>query len=170
MRAIAALAFFAFTGPAIAASLPMANGYGALDAPRDIDPLTLARRFCDARIAGDMSPLEKFFAPKLSRLLAQTPSAKVAWQTFPDHPASCEAKILNGFDDTVGVLVELTYFADARHWADTLNLERTPDAGCSTMCSTKAAAICASVSSTPRHNSRRVQPLGGIGLEGTLGV
>ena len=126
MRAIAALAFFAFTGPAIAASLPMANGYGALDAPRDIDPLTLARRFCDARIAGDMSPLEKFFAPKLSRLLAQTPAAKVAWQTFPDHPASCEAKIINCFADTVGALAELTYFSAVRNGADSLKLEPTP--------------------------------------------
>ena len=133
-----------------------------------VSSLALPARAEDGMVTLKAEQIGQVFC--LSRLLAQTPAAKVAWQTFPDHPASCEAKILNGFDDTVGVLVELTYFADARHWADTLNLERTPDAGCSTMCSTKAAAICASVSSTPRHNSRRVQPLGGIGLEGTLGV
>ena len=127
MRTLTTLAFLALAAPAVAASLPMANGYGALDAPRDTDPLTLAQQFCDARISGDMSALEKFFAPKLVRLLAETPPASVPWQTFPDHPKSCEATILNGFDDTVGVLVEITYLADARRWADTLNLERTPD-------------------------------------------
>jgi hypothetical protein len=105
----------------------MANGYGALDAPRDTDPLTLARLFCDARMSGDMSPLEKFFAPKLTKLLATAPAAAVPWQTFPDHPQSCEPQIINGYDDTVGVLVEVTYLADTRKWADILNLERTPD-------------------------------------------
>jgi hypothetical protein len=127
MRALATLAVLVFAAPVAAASLPMANGYGALDAPRDTDPLTLAQQFCTARISGDMSPLEKFFAPKLVRLLAETPPGSVPWQAFPDRPESCKATILNGYDDTVGVLVELTYLADARRWADTLNLERTPD-------------------------------------------
>jgi hypothetical protein len=106
----------------------MANGYGAIDAPRDTNPLALAQLFCSARISGDMSPLERFLAPKLIKLLAETPAGSVIpWQTYPDHPQSCEAKVLNGFDNTVGVLVEVTYMADARKWADTLNFERTPD-------------------------------------------
>jgi hypothetical protein len=117
----------ALIGPASAVSLPMANGYGAIDAPRDIDPLALAQLFCDARITGDMSPLQKFFAPKLSRLLTEAPAAAIPWQTFPDRPQSCELKVVNGYDDTIGVMVEVTYMADARKWADTLNLERTPD-------------------------------------------
>ena len=129
MRPLLALTLSVFlVGSAAAASLPMANGYGAIDAPRDTDPLTLAQLFCNARISGDMAPLQKFFAPKLTKLLAETPTdVAIPWQAFPDQPQSCEAKILNGFDDTIGVLVEVTYMADARKWADTLNLERTPD-------------------------------------------
>lgn len=127
MRVLAAIAFLVLTGPATAASVPLGNGYGAIDAPRNTDPLTLARLFCTARMAGDMSALRGFFAPKLDRLLAETPPNEVAWQTFPDRPKGCEAKVLNGFDDTVGVLVEIAYTADARKWSDTLNLERTPD-------------------------------------------
>jgi hypothetical protein len=128
MRTLAPLAFLALAVPAAAAtSLPMGNGYGAIDAPRDTDPLALAQLFCEARISGDMSPLQKFFAPKLVHLLAETPADKVAWQTFPDHPQRCETRVLNGFDDTIGVMVEITYLADAHKWADTLNLERTPD-------------------------------------------
>lgn len=127
MRVLATLAFFALAAPAAAVSLPMANGYGAIDAPRDTDPLTLAQQFCAARISGDMSPLAKFFAPKLVRLLAEAAPASVPWQTFPDRPTSCEASIVNGFDDTVGVLVEITYLADTHRWSDTLNLERTPN-------------------------------------------
>jgi hypothetical protein len=127
MRALATLAFLALAAPVAAASLPMANGYGAIDAPRDTDPLTLAQLFCQARIAGDMSGLEKFFAPKLVQLLAETPPDTVDWQTFPDHPLACEPKVVNGFDDTIGVIVEVAYTADGRTWADQLNLERTPD-------------------------------------------
>ncbi len=126
MRTLAALAFLVLTAPVCAASLPMANGYGAIDAPRDTDPLTLAQLFCNARIAGDMSALEKFYAPKLVRLLAETPPDKVQWQTFPDHPQACQPKVLNGFNNTVGVIVEIAYTAAGRTWADQLNLERTP--------------------------------------------
>jgi hypothetical protein len=127
MRTLATLAFLALAVPAAATSLPMGNGYGAIDAPRDTDPLSLAQLFCEARISGDMAPLQKFFAPKLVHLLAETPPDKVAWQTLPDRPQRCEARVLNGFDDTIGVMVEITYLADAHKWADTLNLERTPD-------------------------------------------
>ena len=128
MRYLLALALITLTLPAAAVSLPLGNGYGAIDAPRDTHPLALARLFCNARINDDMAPLQPFFAPKLTNLLADTAAgAPIPWQSFPDHPQSCEAKILNGFDNTVGVLVELTYTADARKWADTLNFERTPD-------------------------------------------
>ncbi|MEO7223324.1 MAG: hypothetical protein ABIY37_12700 [Devosia sp.] len=128
MRPLLALALFAaLAGSATAASLPMANGYGAIDAPRNTDPVTLAQLFCAARISGDMAPLQEFFAPKLTKLLAETPAAAIPWQSYPDHPQSCAVTVLNGFDDTVGVIVEVAYTAAARTWADQLNLERTPD-------------------------------------------
>ena len=47
MRMLVPLAFLVLATPAAAVSLPMANGYGALDAPRDTDPLTLGQLFCD---------------------------------------------------------------------------------------------------------------------------
>ena len=127
MRTLAALAFLALAGSATAASLPMANGYGAIDAPRDTDPLTLARLFCNARISGDMTPLQGFFAPKLTKLLAGAPAAAIPWQTYPDRPDTCVVTVVNGYDDTVGVIVEVAYAATARTWVDQLNLERTPD-------------------------------------------
>jgi hypothetical protein len=127
MRLLVPLAFLILAAPAAAASLPMANGYGAIDAPRDIDPLRLGQLFCDARINGDMSALEAFYAPKLVRLLAGTPPDKVDWQAFPDHPKSCAVSIVNGYDDTIGVIVEVAYSAPGRSWRDQLNLERTPD-------------------------------------------
>jgi hypothetical protein len=127
MRTLTTLAFLALVAPATAASLPMANGYGAIDAPRDTDPLTLAQLFCDARISGDMTPLQQFLAPKLTRLLAETPATSVPWQTFPDHPQSCTLSVVNGFDNTVGVIIEVAYKSAGRTWADRLNLERTPD-------------------------------------------
>ena len=105
MRMLVPLAFLVLATPAAAVSLPMANGYGALDAPRDTDPLTLGQLFCNARIAGDMSPLEKFYAPKLTKLLQG--ASVVQWQTYPDTPQSCAVSIVNGFDDTVGVIVEV---------------------------------------------------------------
>jgi hypothetical protein len=125
MRMLVPLAFLVLATPAAAVSLPMANGYGALDAPRDTDPLTLGQLFCNARIAGDMSPLEKFYAPKLTKLLQG--ASVVPWQTYPDTPQSCAVSIVNGFDDTVGVIVEVAYTAAAHKWVDQLNLERTPD-------------------------------------------
>ena len=125
MRMLVPLAFLVLATPAAAVSLPMANGYGALDAPRDTDPLTLGQLFCNARIAGDMSPLEKFYAPKLTKLLQG--ASVVQWQTYPDAPQSCAVSIVNGFDDTVGVIVQVAYTAAAHKWVDQLNLERTPD-------------------------------------------
>jgi hypothetical protein len=125
MRMLVPLAFVVLAAPAAAASLPMANGYGALDAPRDIEPLKLGQLFCDARIAGDMSALEKFYAPELVKLLKG--ASTVPWQTYPDTPQSCAVSIVNGFDDTVGVIVQVAYTAAAHKWVDQLNLERTPD-------------------------------------------
>ena len=132
MRSILAFACIAaLSAPALAAadvSLGTANGYGWIGAQRDVSPETLGQMFCTARISGDMTPLAKYFAPKLTTLLAEIPpSASVPWQTFTDRPKSCGVSIVNGYDDTVGVIVELSYTADARHWADRLNLERTPD-------------------------------------------
>lgn len=127
MRLLIPLLVLALAAPAAAASLPMANGYGALDAPRDTDPLTLGRLFCDARITGDMSPVARFYAPKLSRLLASTAPQQVDWQSHPEHPQACAVSIVNGFDDTVGVIVDVAYTAPGRSWTDQLNLERTPD-------------------------------------------
>jgi hypothetical protein len=126
MRMLVPLAFLILAAPAAAASLPMANGYGALDAPRDTDPLALGQMFCEARVAGgDMSGLETFYAPKLVKLLDG--AASVPWQTYPDRPQSCAVSIVNGFDDTVGVIVRVAYTAAAHTWVDQLNLERTPD-------------------------------------------
>lgn len=126
------LVLFLFTAllalPVLAAGLPMANGYGDSDAPRDIDPETFGRMFCTARVSGDMAPVAPYFARKLTTLLAKIPDATaVPWQSVPDRPSRCEVRILNGFSDTIGVLVEVTYTAGATRWSDTLNLERTPD-------------------------------------------
>lgn len=127
MRLLPVLILFALAVPAAAASLPMANGYGAIDAPRDTDPLRLGQLFCNARVSGDMSALEAFFAPKLVRLLAEAPPDAVDWQSHPDQPQSCAVSIVNGYDDTIGVIVEVAYMAPGRSWRDQLNLERTPD-------------------------------------------
>lgn len=131
MRMLFALAFIlALAAPAAAASsLEMANGYGWSGAVRDVTPERLGQLFCDARRSGDMSALDKFYAPKLSRLLGEAAAAGVAvsWQGYPDQPQNCAISILNGYDDTVGVMVELSYAAIGKSWSDTLNLERTPD-------------------------------------------
>jgi hypothetical protein len=129
MRSALALAFLLVATPALAAqSMEMANGYGWIGANRDVSPEQLGQLFCSARISGDMTPLEKFYAPKLRTLLAELPSsATVPWQGVTDRPQSCNVRILNGFDNTVGVLVEVRYAGPATQWADTLNLERTPD-------------------------------------------
>jgi hypothetical protein len=132
MRILPALAFSLIALPALAASPPLGAGYGAIDAPRDTDPVTLAQRFCDARVAqSDMGALARYFAPKLTRLLEQHASAHVAtpvpWQSHEQRPTGCSLEVVNGFDDTIGVLVKLTYTANGTTWSDTLNLERTPD-------------------------------------------
>ena len=79
----------------------------------------------------DMRPVERFFAPKLVRLLADTDESRLAagvpWQSSSHQPSSCTVEVLNGFDDTIGVLVEISYQAPERQWSDVINLERTPD-------------------------------------------
>lgn len=131
MRIILALLLAALPLTAAGAGLPMANGYGAIDAPRDTDPVALAERFCDARVTGDMTALTPFFAPKLTKLLDRHReshlAAAVPWQSHIYRPTGCAVEVLNGFDDTVGVLVKVTYSSAERSWSDTLNLERTPD-------------------------------------------
>jgi hypothetical protein len=124
-----ALASLLVATPALAAqSMEMANGYGWIGASRDVSPEQLGQMFCTARISGDMTPVEKFYAPKLRTLLAEVPSpAMVPWQGVADHPQRCDIRILNGFNNTVGVLVEVSYAGAGHQWADTLNLERTPD-------------------------------------------
>lgn len=122
---------FLLIAPALGASPGMANGYGAIDAPRDVDPQTLGQMFCDARISGDMHPLEPYFAPKLVHLLEEhadsRSAAGIPWQSYIYHPTACSIEIVNGFDDTIGVLVAITYDAPEQTWSDTINLDRTPD-------------------------------------------
>lgn len=122
-------ALLALVAPAAAQQLAMANGYGALDAPRDISPQQLGEMFCTARLSGDMSPLAPFFADKLAKLIgeATATATAVAWQSRPDHPQDCDISIVNGYDDTIGVLIAVAYTSGPQQWTDTLNLERTPD-------------------------------------------
>jgi len=102
-------------------------GYGDIDAKRDTDPLTLAKTFCAARTGdGDMSALEPWYAPKLRTVLAAAGEAPVPWQSRDVKPDRCEAEVLYGQDDIVGVLVRLSYAAGAEQWADILNFQRTP--------------------------------------------
>jgi hypothetical protein len=110
------------------AATPALGDYGRADAPRDIHPLELGELFCAARIAGDMAPLERYFAPKLERVLtaADDPTA-VPWQGRDARPTACSVEVVNGFDDTIGVLVAVSYVAADASWTDVLNLERTPD-------------------------------------------
>ena len=103
-------------------------GYGDIDAPRDTDPLTLAKTFCTARVGnGDMSALEPYYAPKLRTVLAAAGDAPVPWQSRDAKPRSCEPEVLYGQDDIIGVLVRVTYAADAGQWSDILNFQRTPN-------------------------------------------
>jgi hypothetical protein len=101
-------------------------GYGDIGAPRDTDPLTLGKQFCSARISGDMSALEPYYAPKLQRVLASAGNAAIPWQSRDVRPDSCSAEVMFGQDDIIGVLVRLDYAAGEQHWADTLNFQRTP--------------------------------------------
>jgi hypothetical protein len=128
MRLLLAFALFAaLASPAFAFSSEPATGAGALDAERDIDPQHLGLLFCDARIRGDMSLVEKYFAPTLIHALADLPAGKpVQWQSLPNHPTTCGIRILNGFDNTQSVMVQILYAAGPRAWADTLGLQRTP--------------------------------------------
>jgi hypothetical protein len=132
MRMLASLAFAVSATVAFAASPEVGGGYGAIDAPRDIDPIALAERFCDIRVTrGDMHALDAYFAPKLAKLLdehaASHLAAAVPWQGYIDQPTSCSIEVLNGFTDTIGVLIKLHYSSPEREWADTLNFERTRD-------------------------------------------
>jgi hypothetical protein len=131
MRNALALCFTLLATSALAATTPpLGAGYGAIDAPRDIDPLTLAQHFCDARVTGDMSRVTPYFAPKLVRLLDEHAGSEangVPWQSYADRPTGCSLEVVNNADDTIGVLVRITYTSADRTWSDTLNLERTPD-------------------------------------------
>jgi len=115
----------------LAASPAGAVGYGRADALRDIDPVQLGQLFCESRMHQDMRQLERFFAPKLVRLLdevaASQPGMAVPWQSYAYQPSVCAVEVLNGFDDTIGVLVRISYTAPAKQWSDVINLERTPD-------------------------------------------
>src|SRR5688572_14383163 len=106
MRIALALAFTLFATSALGATTPpLGNGYGAIDAPRDVDPLTLAQSFCDARVAGDMSSVTPYFAPKLMRLLDEHARSKadgVPWQSYDDRPTRCSLEVVNNADDTIG--------------------------------------------------------------------
>jgi hypothetical protein len=124
MRTLVAALLVAAALPAAAASVPLGNGYGAIDAPRDTDPVRLGEAFCAARIAGDMSRLEPWIAPKLTAVLAG--AGEVPWQSYPDRPTDCVIEVVNGAVDTIGVLLRITYATPQRTWSDTLNLERTP--------------------------------------------
>jgi hypothetical protein len=131
MRTFAASCLFALVTIPALATTPSMPGYGALDAPRDIDPIRLGQLFCESRVREDMQPLERFFAPKLAGLLDELEASHLAmavpWQSFIHRPSSCTVEILNGFDDTIGVLVQISYQAPQARWSDVINLERTPD-------------------------------------------
>lgn len=101
----------------------MGNGYGSIDAPRDVTTEQLARSFCAARITGDMTPVLPYLAPKLTALVDDR--SDIPWQGRPDRPTACTTEVLNGFDDTVGVLVRIDYVAEGTSWSDTLNFDRT---------------------------------------------
>jgi hypothetical protein len=104
------------------------DGYGEPDAVRDITPLALGALFCKARQSGDMAGMNSYLSPKLKTLLAEATSPdEVPWQSFPGMPLSCSLSVVNGFDNTIGVLVAITYESPERRWSDVLNLERTPD-------------------------------------------
>jgi hypothetical protein len=132
MRNLLTLALILSTTAALAATVPpLGNGYGAMDAPRDITSVGLAQKFCDARVAGDMSSVSAYFAPKLARLLDEYARSALAngvpWQSYVDRPTRCSLEVVNNADDTIGVLIKITYASANRTWSDTLNLERTPD-------------------------------------------
>lgn len=102
-------------------------GYGDIDAPRDTDPLTLAKAFCAARLGnGDMSPLARWYAPKLRKVLDTAAGAPVPWQSRDLKPDHCAPEVLYGQDKIIGVLVKLSYTAGAEYWSDVLNFQRTP--------------------------------------------
>jgi hypothetical protein len=128
MRIHLALAFTLIATAASAATPPLGNGYGAIDAQRDITPQALGEAYCQARLQDDMTPLARYFAPKLAELVeASASTGEIPWQSAAAKPTGCSIEIVNGFDDTIGVLVRITYSSSEGSWADTLNLERTPD-------------------------------------------
>lgn len=117
MRMLASVCLFILT------TVPAgAVGYGRADDPRDIEPIELGQLFCESRVRGDMRPLERFFAPKLANLLAEIEPSRLAtgvpWQSSEYRPSSCTVEILNGFDDTIGVLVQISYQAPQARWSD----------------------------------------------------
>ena len=126
MRAFLAIAFIGVAAASAASSPMIGNGYGAREAPRDIDPARLGQLFCESRVAGDMSALTSYFAPKLKSVLDGVPAGEVPWQSRNSAPTGCTVEIVNGYADTIGVLVKVTYVSPAGGWSDTLNLERAP--------------------------------------------
>jgi len=131
MRTFAASCLFALATSSALAITPAMPGYGSADAPRDIDPLRLGQLFCEGRVREDMQPLERYFAPKLALLLDEIAASHLAmavpWQSYIHRPSTCTVEVLNGFDDTIGVLVRISYTAPEEQWSDVINLERTPD-------------------------------------------
>lgn len=128
MRTTLALLLGLLVTGASGAALPLGGGYGAIDAMRDVDPVSLARRFCEARVSGvGMEQIAPYFAPKLARLLGDRPAPDIPWQSVPDRPSACTVEVVNGYTDTIGVLVRVTYTTAERSWSDTLNFERTRD-------------------------------------------
>jgi len=128
MRTFLTALILAIALPATAASTvpPLGNGYGAKDAVRDIDSVTLGREFCAARLLDDMSRVSKYIAPKLQTMLAEAGDS-VPWQSVDVRPTGCDISVINGATDTIGVLLLVSYSAPGATWSDTLTLQRTPD-------------------------------------------
>ena len=127
MRIVLAIALSIIALPASAGSVAMGSGHGAIDALRDIDALGLGHRFCEARLLDDMSRVEGYLAPRLTRLLVRVAPDEVPWQSGEIRPTGCLVEVVNNIDNTAGVLLRLQYSAPGMQWEDTLGLLRTPD-------------------------------------------
>ncbi|RYG79598.1 MAG: hypothetical protein EON59_15895 [Alphaproteobacteria bacterium] len=90
-------------------------------------PLTLLTLTGAARVGdGDMSALERWYAPKLQNLLKAADGVPIPWQSHDVKPERCDAEVLYGQPRIIGVLVRLSYAAGAEQWTDILNFQRTP--------------------------------------------
>lgn len=125
--ALAPLLTLALMMPAAGASVALGAGYGAIDAPRDIDAIGLGHRFCEARLLGDMSRIEGHVAPQLAALLEGLRPDDVPWQTVPERPTGCEIGLVNGVANTAGVLLSVHYTTDTLTWTDSIGLVRAPE-------------------------------------------